>query len=136
MIETARDKNIIVIGATNKYDIVDDAIKRRFDEQIYIGMPDEKTREDVLKLTLSKWLKGKPLAENSDDIKEIASKLKGFPTSAIVILADKASNFARKDGRRDITKQDMFDAIDKNQNLKIDEKHYKSKKEVKVGFKN
>lgn len=136
MIETARDKNVIVIGATNKYDIVDDAIKRRFDEQIYIGLPDEKTREDVLKLTLSKWLKGKPLTENPDDIKEIASKLNGFPTSAIVILADKASNLARKDGRRDITKQDMFDSINKNQNLKIDEKRYKSRKEVAVGFKN
>ena len=134
MIETARDKNIIVIGATNKYDIVDDAIKRRFDEQIYIGMPDEKTRADVLKLALSKRLKGKTLRENEADIEEIASKLKGFPTSAIVIIADKASDRARKDGRREITKEDFFTEINQNENLKIKEQNYKSKKTVKIGY--
>lgn len=134
MIEKARDRNIIVIGATNKYDIVDDAIKRRFDEQIYVGMPDQKVRADVLKLTLSKRLKGKSLAQNSADIEEIASKLKGFPTSAIVIIADKASDRARKDGRREITKEDFFTEINQNENLKIKEQNYKSGKSIKIGY--
>ncbi len=135
LIETGRDRGIIVLGATNKYDIVDDAIKRRFDDQIYIGMPDMETRQDVLYKTLSKWLKGIPLAENPDDLREIAKRLDNFPTSAIVILADKASTRARKDKRRIILKEDFFDAIEKNPNLKIKEDKYKTESNrKKIGY--
>lgn len=126
LIETARPRNIIVIGATNKYDIVDDAIKRRFDEQIYIGMPDTDTRKQILYKTLAQWLKGIPLAEEENDLKEIAERTAGFPSSALVILCDKASDIARKDGRRVIKKEDFFSEIEKNQNLKIKENDYKS----------
>lgn len=136
LIETGRDRGIIVLGATNKYDIVDDAIKRRFDDQIYIGIPDIETRQDVLYKTLSKWLKGIPLAETPLALEEIAQKLDNFPTSAIVILADKASTRARKDGRRIILKEDFFDAIEKNQNLKIKEDKYQTNSTRRmIGFK-
>ena len=135
LIETGRDRGIIVLGATNKYDIVDVAIKRRFDDQIYIGMPDMATRQDVLHKTLGKWLKGIPLAETPLALEEIAQKLDNFPTSAIVILADKASTRARKDGRRIILKEDFFDAIEKNQNLKIKEDNYQTNNNrKKIGF--
>lgn len=126
LIENARSRNIIVIGATNKYDIIDDAIKRRFDEQIYIGMPDTDTRKQILYKTLTQWLKGIPLAEEENDLKEIAERTSGFPSSALVILCDKASDIARKDGRRLIKKEDFFSEIEKNQNLKIKENDYKS----------
>ena len=136
LIETARDRNVIVLGATNKYDIVDDAIKRRFDEQVYIGMPDMKTREEVLKKSLAKRLKGVPLSENAEALHEIASGLDSFPTSAIVILTDKASDIARKDGRRNILKEDFYDAIEKNQNLKINENNYKEERlKSRIGYK-
>lgn len=135
LIETARDRNIVVIGATNKYDIVDDAIKRRFDEQVYIGMPDMETREEVLKKSLSQRLKGVTLSENAEALHEIASRLESFPTSAIIILTDKASDRARKDGRRNILKEDFYDAIDKNQNLKIKENNYKEeRRRTRIGF--
>ncbi len=135
LIETARDRNIVVLGATNKYDIVDDAIKRRFDEQVYIGMPDIETREQILQKTLSKWLKGVPLAQNPKDLHDIALKLDSFPASAIVILSEKASNKARKDGRRNIIKEDFFDTIQKNQNLKIKEdKYIEDRMRKRIGF--
>ncbi len=135
LIETSRDRNVIVLGATNKYDLVDDAIKRRFDEQVYIGMPDMQTRVEVLQKTLGKWLKGVPLSKNKDDLKEIAEKLNNFPTSAIVILADKASDIARKDSRRNIIKEDFYQAIEKNQNLKIKEDNYKEQRlRTRIGF--
>lgn len=135
LIESARDKNIIVIGTTNKYDIVDEAIRRRFDDQIYVGMPDVQTREQILEKTLSQWLKGVPLAEDTDSLKEIATKTNGFPSSALVILANKASNRARKDGRRLIQKEDFFEEIKNNQNLKIKEENYKNKAAQKpIGF--
>ena len=135
LIETARDRNIIVVAATNKYDIVDEAIRRRFDSQVYVGMPDEDTREAVLYKTLAQRLKGIPLAESPEDLKEIAKMTKGFPSSALVILTDIASNTARKDGRRPIRKEDYFEAIEQNQNLKIDERQYQSNRtRPTIGF--
>ncbi len=135
LIESARDKNIIVIGTTNKYDIVDEAIRRRFDEQIYLGMPDKETRGVILKNTLAQWTKGLALSQNAEEIEEIAQKTKGFPSSAIVILTDKASNRARKDGRREIRKEDFIEEIAQNQNLKVKEEQYKNNTERKsIGF--
>ena len=134
LIETARDRNIFVIAATNKYDIIDPAIKRRFDEQIYIPLPDQKTREQIIYKSLAQRLKGIPLAESEEDLAEIAEKMAGFPSSAIVIITDKASDAARKDGRRLINKEDFFNEITKNENLKIEENGYKSERKT-VGFK-
>lgn len=137
LIETARDRNIVVIGATNKYDLIDDAIKRRFDSQIYVGMPDMDTRVQVLFKTLAQWSKGEELAQNANDLYEIANKLNSYPTSAITIIADKASAIARKDGRRPIQKEDFFTEIEKNQNLKIKEANYKAASERKsIGYSN
>jgi len=135
LIETARDRNIIVVAATNKYDIVDEAIRRRFDSQVYVGMPDFETREAILYKTLSQWLKGIPLAEDTESLRDVAVKTKGFPSSALVILSDMASNSARKDGRRVIQKEDFFNAIEKSQNLKIDERQYQSNRtRPSIGF--
>lgn len=135
LIEGARDKNIIVIGTTNKYDIVDEAIRRRFDEQVYIGMPDKTTRKEILKNTLSQWQKGIALAQNDEELEIIADKTKSFPSSALVILSDKASNSARKDGRREIRIEDFVEEIAKNQNLKIKEEQYKNNAErATIGF--
>lgn len=135
LIETARDRNIIVVAATNKYDIIDEAIRRRFDSQVYVGMPDTETREAVLYKTLAQRLKGIPLAESPEDLREIALKTQGFPSSALVILTDIASNTARKDGRRPIKKEDYLDAIEKSQNLKIDERNYQSNRaRPAIGF--
>ncbi len=135
LIETARDRNIIVVAATNKYDIVDEAIRRRFDSQVYVGMPDFETREAILYKTLSQWLKGIPLAEDPDALREIAAKTIGFPSSALVILSDKASTAARKDGRRPIQKEDYFKAIEDSKNLKIDErKYFADKTRPSIGF--
>ncbi len=135
LIETARDRNIIVVAATNKYDIVDEAIRRRFDSQVYVGMPDTETREAVLYKTLAQRLKGIPLAEEPEDLHEIAVRTNGFPSSALVILTDIASNTARKDGRRPIRKEDYFEAIENNQNLKIDERKYQSNRtRPSIGF--
>lgn len=135
LIEGARDKNIIVIGTTNKYDIVDEAIRRRFDEQVYVGMPDKTTRKEILKNVLSQWNKGVTLSQNEEDLDIIAEKTKNFPSSAIVILSDKASNRARKDGRREIQKEDYFEEIKLNQNLKIKEEQYKNNTaKTPIGF--
>ena len=135
LIETARDRNIIVIGATNRFDMIDPAIKRRFDEQIYIPLPDEKLRGQVFEMTFKKWLKGQDIANDKEAIAELAQMTSGFPISALTILADKASSRARRDGRRPITKEDVIAEIATSQELKIDDGNYKTKSQrPKIGF--
>lgn len=135
LIETARDRGIIVIGATNKYDIVDEAIKARFDSQIYVGLPDEKSRAEILKVSLSSRTKGLALAESPEKLQSIASITKGFPNRALCILTDKAALLAREDGRRDISVEDYINVVADNQNLKVKESNYQSKTSAPViGF--
>ena len=137
LIETARDRNIIVVVATNKYDLIDDAIRSRFDGQFYVGMPNADTREKVLGKTLNNWKKGQELAQNQEEMKKLGQMTEGFPSRALVILADIASDLARKDGRRNISLKDFEVAIDKNQNHKIDESKYVSKANRQmIGFNN
>lgn len=126
LIETARDKGIIVIGATNKYDIVDDAIKARFDSQIYVGLPDEKTRAGVLKVSLSSRTKGQQLANSPEQLQAVASITQGFPNRALCILTDKAALLARDDDRREIKVEDYINVVADNQNLKIKDSKYKA----------
>lgn len=135
LIETARDRGIIVIGATNKYDIVDEAIKARFDSQIYVGLPDEKSRAEILKVSLSSRTKGLALAESPEKLQSIASITKGFPNRALCILTDKAALLAREDGRRDISVEDYINVVADNQNLKVKESNYQSKTSAPtIGF--
>ncbi len=135
LIETARDRGIVVVGATNKYDIVDEAIKARFDSQIYIGLPDEKTRAEVLKVSLQSRTKGLALANSPEELKKIAAITKGFPNRALGILTDKAALVARADGRRDMKAEDYFGVVVENQNLKVKDSIYKPRNaQPRIGF--
>lgn len=57
-------KNVFIIGATNRPDIIDPAILRpgRLDQLIYIPLPDEKSREAIFKASLRK----SPVANDVD----------------------------------------------------------------------
>ena len=135
IIEEARGKNIIVLGATNKFDMIDEAIRSRFDDKIYVGLPDDETRESVLKIHLNKRSKGKSLAENPEELEKVVALTKGFSNRDIAILTDKASLIARKDGRRDIVAEDFVKPVQENQNMKIKEAQYKDKQtRPSIGF--
>ena len=80
------DKPILVIGATNTPWSVDLALRRpgRFDRVIFVPPPDQKAREEILKL----HLRGKPSAEM--DIARVASKLEKFSGADIRAVIDRA----------------------------------------------
>lgn len=80
------DKPILVIGATNTPWSVDLALRRpgRFDRVIFVPPPDQKAREEMLKL----HLRGKPSAEM--DIARVASKLEKFSGADIRAVIDRA----------------------------------------------
>ena len=135
ILEDARGNNIIVIGATNKYELLDDAVKSRMEDKIYIGLPNKETRESVLAVHLSKRSKGRSLAENSEELAKVAEMTKGFSNRDIAILVDKAAGIARKDGRRDIKAEDFIIPVKNNQNMKVKEHLYKDEDAMpKAGF--
>ena len=148
-IQEAAEKNIMVVLTTNKYDIMDPAIRRRFDTQVYVGLPDEEARISLLQFFLSQNNKGNQLANDSDAINRLAKKLEGFPISAIEDMTNEAfdiprreSKEARKNGktvRRNVSEADFNSVIDKleNQNKKIKESLYKTNAtREKIGFSN
>lgn len=136
LVEQARDKGIIVIAATNKYDMLDDAFKARFDGQIFFGLPDDKQIESLLTASLSKRKKGLKLAQDKEQINALVNDLRGYSNRSIVFIVDDAAKIARRKERQDISYQDVKEAITKTELEKLKEAdfHKKSKTKRKLGF--
>lgn len=81
-------QNIVVIGATNRRDAIDEALRRpgRFDREIVIGVPDQNGRREVLAI----HTRGMPLAEGAD-LDEIARTTYGFVGADLGALVREAA---------------------------------------------
>lgn len=134
LIENARDNNIILIAATNKYDMLDEAFKARFDGQIYFPLPDKEQIQNLVTSSLEKRKKGQKLASDTKSVAEIADLMKGYSNRTIIFLLDEAGKRAKKDGRRDITAEDIKTAIKEADYEKNNPKEYQKKKNKKIGF--
>ncbi len=88
-----KNEGIIIIAATNRPDILDPALLRpgRFDRQIFVGSPDVKGREDILKV----HAKNKKIDENVE-ISEIAKMTSGFTGAELENLLNEAAILAAK----------------------------------------
>ena len=136
-IQRAGDNNVIFIAATNKYDLLDEAIKSRFQEQIFVDLPDKDARKAIIKLFMTQRTKGKELAENNSALEQIAQKTEQFPIRAIKMISDKASLEALNDGRRNIKAEDFYKIIEQSQNMKVKGGNYKSKNDRPlIGYNN
>lgn len=84
-------KNVFIIGATNRPDIIDPAILRpgRLDQLIYIPLPDDKSREAILKANLRK----SPLAKDVD-LGYIAKVSHGFSGADLTEICQRACKLA------------------------------------------
>ncbi|EEB20015.1 conserved hypothetical protein [Pediculus humanus corporis] len=80
------DKVIMVLGATNHPWDIDDAFRRRFEKRVYIPMPDDETRSELIKLCLQGVIVDPELETNV-----IADKLKGYTGSDITNLCRDAA---------------------------------------------
>ena len=96
---------VIVIGATNKIDVLDEALLRagRFDRRIHISLPDLEERVKTLEL----YLAHKP---NNVDIEAIARMTVGFNSAALDTLTNEAAIFAMREGRKIVQNSD-FEAV-------------------------
>lgn len=102
------NEGVIVMAATNRADILDNALLRpgRFDRQVYVGLPDIKGREAILKI----HARGKVLAEDVD-LNSIAKGTPGFSGADLENLMNEAALLAVRRKHRFITMEDCEEAI-------------------------
>ncbi|WP_419502422.1 ATP-dependent zinc metalloprotease FtsH [Candidatus Allofournierella excrementavium] len=101
------NEGVIVIAATNRADILDHALLRpgRFDRQVYVGLPDIKGREEILKV----HTRHKPLAPDVN-LKTIARTTVGFSGADLENLVNEAALLAARRGKKAITEQEIEEA--------------------------
>lgn len=124
--------DVIVIAATNRRDVLDDALLRpgRFDRLIYVPLPDRSSRESILKL----YLKNKKTTDDID-IKFLSENTGGFSGAQIKNLLNEAAIFAARKGNDTITKQDIESALEKiivGITKKVDTRSDSSKKRIAI----
>lgn len=106
----ANDTGIIVIGATNRADMLDPALLRpgRFDRQVYIELPDLSGRREILDLYAKK------VKVSSDvNLQDLARGTTGFSGADLENLLNEAALHAVRNGRKEISQIDVEEARDK-----------------------
>lgn len=105
-----KSSNIIVIGATNRIELLDDALKRagRFDRHIYIGNPDLESRKELFEIHTA----NKPL-DDSVDLNSLAKKTHGFNGADIESIANESALLAIREGKDTISQENLEDALEK-----------------------
>ena len=104
------NEGVIVMAATNRADILDNALLRpgRFDRQIYVNLPDVKGREAILKV----HARNKPLAPDVN-FKVIARMTSGFSGADLANLLNEAAILAARAGKKTIGNLELYEGINK-----------------------
>ena len=104
----ATNEGVIVLAATNRQDILDPALLRpgRFDRQVYVGLPDIRGREEILRV----HARQKPLAEDVV-LKDVARATSGFTGADLENLLNESALLAAREDRRFITRADLHEAM-------------------------
>ena len=103
-----KTEGVIVMAATNRPDILDPALLRpgRFDRQVYVGRPDTKGREAILKV----HARGKHL-DDSVNLHIVALATSGFTGADLSNLMNEAAIMAARDNRPALNMKDLNDAM-------------------------
>lgn len=103
-------QKVIVIAATNRADVLDNALLRpgRFDRRVHVELPDRKDRQEILNIHAKK----KPL-EKDTDLTVVATRTPGFSGADLQALMNEAAIRAAREDRKTIAQLDLIDAIEK-----------------------
>ncbi|HEX3692405.1 MAG TPA: ATP-dependent zinc metalloprotease FtsH [Solirubrobacteraceae bacterium] len=106
----AGDGGLVVMGATNRPDILDPALLRpgRFDRQVVIDNPDVHGRLEILRLHGDK----RPLAPGAS-LEEVAKQTPGFSGAELANVINEAALLSVRDGRAEIDQHTLEEAIDR-----------------------
>ena len=104
----AANAGVVVLAATNRVDILDPALLRpgRFDRQVYVGLPDIKGREEILRI----HARNKPLAEDVD-LRKIAKGTAGFTGADLENLLNEAALLTGRQNKEYIDKAAIDESI-------------------------
>ena len=105
------NSGVILIGATNRADVLDRALMRpgRFDRQIFVDMPDLNGRMAIFKV----HLKPLKLDTSSVDVEFLAKQTPGFSGADIANICNEAALIAARKKKTSVAKQDFLDAVDR-----------------------
>lgn len=103
------NKAILVLGATNRPEVLDQALLRpgRFDRRVIVDKPDLKGRVDVLKVHAKNVL-----LDETVDLEAIALATGGAVGSDLANMINEAAILAVKHGRKAVSQQDLFEAVE------------------------
>ena len=103
-------KGVIIMGATNRPEVLDPALLRpgRFDRQVLVDKPDVKGREDILRI----HVKGVKLAEGVD-LRVLAARTAGFAGADLANLVNEAALLAARQDKVAVDMKDFESAIDR-----------------------
>ena len=104
------NKGVIVVGATNRVDILDAALLRpgRFDRQITVGLPDRLGRIGILKV----HARNKPF-DSDVSLGQLANRTPGFSGADLANLLNEAAILATRYKKKTITKNEVNEAVDR-----------------------
>ena len=102
------NEGVVVLAATNRVDILDPALLRpgRFDRQVYVGLPDIKGREEILRI----HAKNKPLAEDVD-LQKVAQGTAGFTGADLENLLNEAALLTGRNNKEFIDKAAIDESV-------------------------
>jgi cell division protease FtsH len=104
------DTDVIVLGATNRPEVLDQALLRpgRFDRRIAVQAPDRPGRLEILKIHTREV----PLADDVD-LDQIAASTPGATGADLALIVNEGALFAARRGHERVAQQDLTDAIEK-----------------------
>ncbi|MBF8984186.1 ATP-dependent zinc metalloprotease FtsH [Lutibacter sp. B2] len=104
------DQTVIVIGATNRLDLLDEALLRpgRFDRHMFIGNPDVRAREEIFQV----HIKNKPISTDVN-IKKLAQRTHGMSGAHLSNIANEAAILAVRNKKKTIGIDEFNQAIEK-----------------------
>ena len=105
----AANEGVVVLAATNRADVLDPALLRpgRFDRQVYVGLPDIKGREEILKVHAKK-VKIAP----GVDFNTVARMASGASGAELANIVNEAALRAVRAGRKSVTQSDLEESIE------------------------
>lgn len=106
----ADDVTVLVIGATNRADLMDEALLRpgRFDRLVRVDLPDREGRRQILEV----HMRGRPLADGVD-LGQVATETFSFSGAHLESLANEAAILALREGAERIDQRHLLEAVDK-----------------------
>ena len=104
------DTNVIVLGATNRPEVLDQALLRpgRFDRRIAVQPPDKHGRAEILRIHTRSIRLGADI-----DLEQIAAATPGATGADLSLIANEAALFAARRGHKAVEQRDFTDAIEK-----------------------